>query len=66
MSGGASFPPGVAVLRLVPRSPRPRRIDMRISAADGRAPFGRSRLVRLSERDFARLIEAAGKLEARQ
>jgi hypothetical protein len=38
MSGGASFPPGVAVVRPVPRSPRPRRIDVRISAADGRAP----------------------------
>lgn len=52
-------------LRLVPRSPRPRRIDVRISAADGRAPYGRSRVFRLAESDLDQLINAATRLEAR-
>jgi hypothetical protein len=43
---------------------RPRRLEVRISATDGRAPIGRSRLVRLRESDFARLIETAVRLEA--
>ena len=43
-------------LRLVEPTapPRPRRIDVRISAADGRAPIGRTRVLRLTERDFER------------
>jgi|HubBroStandDraft_6_1064221.scaffolds.fasta_scaffold840078_2 hypothetical protein len=61
---GAPFPPH---LRLIPPPPppRPRRIDVRISAFDGRAPMGRTRPIRLTERDFAWLIEAAERLEAR-
>jgi hypothetical protein len=56
---------GAAHLRLVPPAPppRPRRIHVRISASDGRFPIGRSRLLRLAERDFERLIEAAERLE---
>jgi hypothetical protein len=65
MNGGASFPPGAAVLRLVPRS-RPQRIDVRISAADGRAPFGRSKLFHLHERDLAELVAVAERMEARR
>jgi hypothetical protein len=38
---------------------------VRISAADGRAPIGRTRVLRLTERDFERLLEAAARLEAR-
>lgn len=54
-------------LRLVePPPPRPRRIDVRISVADGRLPIGRTRVLRLTERDFERLIEAATRLEARR
>jgi hypothetical protein len=37
---------------------------VRISAADGRAPIGRTRVLRLTERDFERLLEAATRLEA--
>jgi hypothetical protein len=53
-------------LRLVPREPQPRsrRIEVRISAMDGRAPIGRTRLLRLTERDFERLLAAAERLEA--
>jgi hypothetical protein len=52
-------------LRLVPRPPPPprqRRIEVRISAMDGRSPIGRTRVLRLTERDFERLIEAATRL----
>jgi hypothetical protein len=53
-------------LRLVPRPPpHPRRIEVRISAMDGRSPIGRTRVLRLTERDFERLIEAATRLDAR-
>jgi hypothetical protein len=53
-------------LRLVPRPPPPRsrRIEVRISAMDGRSPIGRTRVLRLAERDFERLLEAAERLEA--
>jgi len=33
--------------------PRPRRIEVRISATDGRAPVGRTRPLQLTERDLA-------------
>ena len=59
---GAPFPPH---LRLVPPA-RPRRLEVRIAAADGRSPIGRTRVLRLTERDFERLIEAAIRLEARR
>jgi hypothetical protein len=48
-------------LRLVPRPPPPRsrRIEVRISAMDGRTPIGRSRLLRLRESDLQELIDHA-------
>jgi len=36
---------------------------VRIAASDGRAPIGRSRLLRLTEPDLAWLLEAAQRLE---
>jgi hypothetical protein len=47
-------------------SPRPRRIDVRISAADGRSPIGRTRPLKLIEPDIERLVDFALRLEARQ
>ena len=54
-------------LRLVPREPQPRsrRIEVRISAMDGRALIGRTRLFTLSDRDLAQLIVTAERMEAR-
>ena len=52
-------------LRLVPRQPQPRRIDVRISAADGREPIGRTRTFRIAESDVERLIGHALRLESR-
>jgi hypothetical protein len=52
-------------LRLVPREPLPRRIDVRISAADGRAPTGRSRAFRLSDHGLDELLAHAERLERR-
>jgi hypothetical protein len=63
---GASMQRGAAHLRLVHSGPWPRRIEVRISATDGRSPIGRTRPLRLTERDFERLIEAAERLEARR
>jgi hypothetical protein len=59
---------GAPHLRLLPppSPPRPRRIDVRISAADGRAPIGRTRLFRLSERNLQELIDTAMRMEARR
>jgi hypothetical protein len=51
-------------LRLVSSSPRPRRLDVRIAVSDGRAPIGRSRLLRLRESALAALIAEAERLEA--
>jgi hypothetical protein len=54
-------------LRLVPRPPppRPRRlVEVRIAVSDG-APIGRSRLLRLRERDLAALIAEVERLEER-
>src|SRR6476620_7676268 len=47
-------------LHLVPREPppRPRLIDVRISVADGRSPYGRSRVFRLTHDDVDELIAA--------
>ena len=44
--------------------PRPRRLEVRITVADGRAPFGRTRLFRLDEHDVEKLIDCALRLEA--
>lgn len=45
--------------------PRPRRLEVRIGAADQRAPYGRSRSFRLTHDDLDELINAATRLEAR-
>jgi hypothetical protein len=63
---GAPFPQRPR-LCLVPRAPqsRTRRLDVRITVADGRAPIARSRLFRLYPNDIERLIDAFERLEAR-
>jgi hypothetical protein len=55
-----------AHLRLVGSAPppRPHRLEVRISATDGRAPYGRSRIFKLLDRDFERLIDHALWLES--
>jgi hypothetical protein len=62
-----SLPHG-PTLRLVrsPSPPRPRRLEVRIAVADARAPIGRTRLFRLSERNLQELIDTAMRLEARR
>lgn len=54
-------------LRLVPppppSRPRHRHLAVRISAADGRAPIGRSRAFKLSDHDLGALIALAMRLE---
>ncbi len=57
---------GAPHLRLVPRPPpRPRRLEVRISVADGRAPIGRSRAFRLTHDDLDDLIAIAMRMERR-
>jgi hypothetical protein len=55
-------------LHLVPRPPppRPRRIVIHISARDSRGVIGRTRALRLTEPDLARLIAIAERMEARR
>jgi hypothetical protein len=48
-----------------PPPPRPRRIDVRISADDGRSPIGRSRAFRLTHDDLDELIAFATRIERR-
>jgi hypothetical protein len=51
-------------LRLVQAEPpRPRRIDIRITAFDRRQPIGRTRMLRLTEPDLAWLIDEAERRE---
>ena len=45
--------------------PRPRRLDVRIAASDGREPIGRTRPIRLSDRDVDELVDFALRLEGR-
>jgi len=55
-------------LRLVPPAPppRPRRlVEVRIAASDGRLPIGRTRPIRLSDRDVDLLVDYALRLEWR-
>lgn len=53
-------------LRLVPAPALPRRrLAVRINVLDGRAPYGRSRAFRLSERDIDELIAVAMQMERR-
>jgi hypothetical protein len=49
-----------AAILTFPRPPR--RISVRISAADGRVPIGRTRPLRLRESDLAWLIETAERM----
>ena len=59
---------GAAWLRVVPppAPPRPRRIDVRIAASDGRSPIGRTRALRLSRDDLDALIDVALRMEGRR
>jgi hypothetical protein len=52
-------------LRLVARAkpPRPRRIEVHISARDGPAPIGRTRPLRLTQDDLDELIAVAVRME---
>jgi hypothetical protein len=61
---GAPSPPH---LHLVPppSPPRPRRLEVRIAAADGRAPYGRSRVFRLAHDELDELIAVALRMERR-
>jgi hypothetical protein len=52
-------------LRLVTKQPQPRRLEVRIAAADGRSPFGRSRAFRLTQDDLDELIAVAMRIERR-
>jgi hypothetical protein len=61
----SATPPQAEIFRLV-RPLRPRRIDVRITAADGRSAIGRSRHFRLSDFDLERLIAVAMRVEARR
>jgi hypothetical protein len=66
--GQAEFP-GAHVVQFPARNirpARPRRIDVRITATDCRSPIGRTRALKLTEHDFAWLLEAAQRLEARR
>jgi hypothetical protein len=57
------FPPRPR-LRLVEKPSWQRHLSVRISAADGRSPLGRSRPFGLSDSDLERLIATAERLEA--
>jgi hypothetical protein len=61
-------PPFPPYLRLVPppSPPRPRHLEVRVIAADRRMPVGRTRIFRLTDRDFEQLINVATLLEARR
>ncbi len=67
MSGVTPFPP-CHYLQLVPPVPHLRhgRLGVRIVADDGRCPYGRSKIFRLTERDLEQLVDAALRLEARR
>jgi hypothetical protein len=58
----APFPPRPR-LRLVPREPQPRRIEVRIAVNAARAPYGRSRIFHLT--DLERLLAHAESLDWR-
>ena len=62
---GAPFPsrPKLHLAPPVP-PPRPRRLNVRITVADARAPVGRTRPIRLSDRDVDQLVDFALQLEA--
>lgn len=49
-----------------PSPPRPTRLEVRIAAADGHSPIGRSRSFRITEDSLRQLIDHALRLEARR
>ncbi|PNE10149.1 MAG: hypothetical protein CR217_15990 [Beijerinckiaceae bacterium] len=57
--------PQRTLLRLVPRQPQPRRLEVRIAVADGRSLIGRSRAFRITEDNLRQLIDHAFRMEAR-
>jgi hypothetical protein len=60
----APFPHDRRHLTIVERRPLPR-LTVRIAAAEGHTPFGRSRSFRLPEQDLHELIALAQRLEQR-
>ncbi len=52
-------------LRLVPRAPRPRRLEVRFHVLDGRCPYGRAGPFRITEADLRDLVEVAMRMERR-
>jgi hypothetical protein len=54
-------PHGAVVLQF---RPQPHRVEVQISARDGRGPIGRTRPLKLTECDFARLVDVAQQMEA--
>jgi hypothetical protein len=63
---GAPFPRRPRLCLAPPPSPpRPGRIDVRISAVDGRSAFGRSRAFRITEDDLCELIDVSQRFERR-
>jgi hypothetical protein len=52
-------------LRLVEKPPWPCRLEVQIAVADGRAPYGRSRIFRLSENAIEELVDTAERMERR-
>jgi hypothetical protein len=61
---GAQSPPRHPHLRLVERRQLPR-FEVRITAADVRAPYGRSRAFRLTHDDLDELIAVSMRMERR-
>jgi hypothetical protein len=58
---------GAPHLRLVASSPRPRLVEVRLTAIAGLYPYGgTTRSYQLTERALAQLIEAAERLEAQR
>ena len=58
-------PAQAQIVRLV-RPPRPRRLEVQISARLGRAPIGRTRTLQLSDHAVEQLVDFALQLEGRR
>jgi hypothetical protein len=56
---------GAPVLRLVPRPPRPRRLQVQFHVLDRRAPYCRAGPFLLAEDDLWKLAEIAKRMERR-
>ena len=63
---GAPFPrhSHVRLIPAPPSPPRPRRLEVRIAASDGRSPIGRSRAFRITEDNLCQLVDHAFRMEA--